>query len=248
MPPLDHLGRGGVVDGPRQWHGGRELQQDAAQRPHVHAPPVRSAVRLLGREVEGSALGPREAGRAARARRHSGHAEVGQLDVLLGREEHVGGLHITVNDLQTVQVLKGGRELPEDAQSHFFRDAGGNEGLQAAATSKFHDEQEHARRAYNTQVPDLPSPPPPRWGGTASSTAPPPLADVSIRCHPCAGVEGRTSWPPPWPPARTASRTSDRWSQTSRPRAPPAFARRHHHIRRGIAPNLRLNTAHIEPL
>ena len=88
---------------------GRHLVEDDAERVHVRAAVDRRALRLLGREVRGGAHDRAGAGEAVVRAAGAGDAEVGDLHLARGGDEHVARLHVAVHHAVLVRERRARR-------------------------------------------------------------------------------------------------------------------------------------------
>ena len=103
------------VPGDERERAGEHPVEDHAERVDVARGACRLAARLLRRDVGRRAehgSGFRERARTA----HSRDPEVGDLDALLGVEEHVRGFEVAVHEAAVVRVREAGRDLRRDPE------------------------------------------------------------------------------------------------------------------------------------
>ena len=92
----------------------QRLEHEQPERVDVGAGVGRAPVDLFGREVAGGAHHGARAGEVVAAR-GLGDAEVGDLHRARARDEHVGGLHVAVDDPGAVRGVEGVGDLLADA-------------------------------------------------------------------------------------------------------------------------------------
>ncbi len=100
------------------WAAGEAFVEHAAERVEVGAPVQRLALDLFGGDVVGRA-GEVAALERARDRELAGEPEIGQVDVLaapLGRDQHVGGLDVAVDEPVLVGDVEGLGDLGEQRE------------------------------------------------------------------------------------------------------------------------------------
>ena len=96
---------------------GEALEEDAAERVDVRAPVDLAARDLLGRDVVDRADEAAIAGEAAHRRDVAGEPEVADVGVLAVRslgDEHVSGLHVTVDEAGLVRRVERLSDLSDE--------------------------------------------------------------------------------------------------------------------------------------
>ncbi|MDP1691838.1 MAG: hypothetical protein Q8L49_07825 [Burkholderiaceae bacterium] len=129
---------------------GEQLEQQQAQRVHVGGHAQRFAAHLLGAGVVGrerafAGLGERRVGVFQRVQR-LGDAEVQQLDLALGRDQHVGRLQVAVHQQGAVRNGDGVGQLQKQGQALGQRPPGAGLG-QGLAVHALHHEAGNASGA-----------------------------------------------------------------------------------------------------